>query len=226
MILPNLMPNEAVGGVYPNQITKVWEYYDSEKLANLKDGDVLFLDEVFNGTLKQTLDAMLNVLGERRLGSGKKMADVMIVAASNPQGLISLTPQIKERFIKYDLTFNATEFCKYLKDKYLIPENLGVLIANLVTKEKFEIGQWNYHSARSLDKAINQIALDADSPYYDFLLPILSKEIPLPCDLGEKKKGENYPFIDLLKAFATKENEVEKVVDGELVKVREKLLQL
>jgi len=110
MTLSQRMPNEVVGMMMPNVNTGKLEVFDSYELESLNDGDILFIDEVFNGTLKQTLDAMLNVLGQRRLGSGKMMADVMIVAASNPQGLINLTPQIKERFIKYELKFDKLEY--------------------------------------------------------------------------------------------------------------------
>jgi hypothetical protein len=59
-------------------------------------------DEMFNGTLKQTLDAVLNFLMDRVLMSGKPLADA-IVAASNPEGMIPLTPQIKERVIMYHI---------------------------------------------------------------------------------------------------------------------------
>jgi hypothetical protein len=179
MVLPNLMPNECVGGVYPNAKTKVWEFYDSEKLSSLKDGDCLFLDEVFNGTLKQTLDAMLNVLGQRRLGSGKKMADVMIVAASNPQGLINLTPQIKQRFIRYDLKFNAKDFQQLMYLKYGMVESISKNLCLLINKEKFENTDWDYMTPRSIQKAINQIGCDLSSSYDELLLPILNEKIPL-----------------------------------------------
>lgn len=208
MVLPNLMPNEAVGGVYPNQETKVWEFYDSEKLSNLKDGDVLFLDEVFNGTLKQTLDAMLNVLGQRRLGSGKMMADVMIVAASNPQGLINLTPQIKERFIRYDLKFNKEEYQSYLKAKYGMPEKISNNLCILINKETFESTLWDFLTPRSIEKAINQIGCDLESPYSDILLPYLSQEIQSPMDISALgvAKGENVPYLNILKLFIKNDN--------------------
>lgn len=211
MVLPNLMPNEAVGGVYPNQERRVWEFYDSEKLANLKDGDCLFLDEVFNGTLKQTLDAMLNVLGQRRLGSGKKMADVMIVAASNPQGLINLTPQIKERFIRYDLKFNSDDFKEYFKDSYGIPEAISNNFCLLINKEKFEPTSWNYNSARSIEKAINQIACDLSSPYDDILIPILSATIKAPSNITSLgvKKDEDVEYIKILKLIIKNKNDKE-----------------
>lgn len=201
MVLPNLMPNEAVGGVYPNQTTRVWEFYDSEKLSCLKDGDCLFLDEVFNGTLKQTLDAMLNVIGQRRLGSGKKMANVMIVAASNPQGLINLTPQIKERFIKYDLKFNKEGYQTYLKNKYGMPETISQHLCTLIGKEKFESNEWNFNTPRSIEKAINQIGCEIESPYSDILLPFLKQKIKSPMDISllNIKKEEEVEYINILK---------------------------
>lgn len=208
MVLPNLMPNEAVGGVYPNQTSKTWEFYDSEKLTCLNDGDVLFLDEVFNGTLKQTLDAMLNVLGQRRLGSGKKMADVMIVAASNPQGLINLTPQIKERFIRYDLKFNAEEYCEYLDDKYGVLSSISKQFCTLINKEKFDSNEWNYITPRSIEKALNQIGCDLKSPYDDVLLPLLKTKTTLTKDFKELnyKKREEVEYLTLLKVLIQANN--------------------
>lgn len=222
MVLPNLMPNEAVGGVYPNQKERIWEFYDSEKLSSLNDGDCLFLDEVFNGTLKQTLDAMLNVLGQRRLGSGKKMADVMIVAASNPQGLINLTPQIKERFIRYDLKFNSEEYQVYLKNKYGIPESISSHLCTLINKEKFEPNDWSFVTPRSVEKAINQIGCELKSNYDDVLLPYLTKTIESPMDIKKLnvKKGEQVEYLSILKLLIASNNL--KLRDAEELKLKEK----
>ena len=112
-ILSQRMANEVAGGMMPNSETRMWEMYDSFELRNLKDGDIWFIDETFNGTLKSTLDAVLNLLQGRVLPSGIKLADIMIVAASNPQGLIHLTPQIKERFTMYELKFDSNGLCDY-----------------------------------------------------------------------------------------------------------------
>ena len=110
MTLSQRMPNEVVGMVMPDVKSGTLKVFDSYELSSLTDGDILFIDEVFNGTLKQTLDAFLNLLEDRTLPSGKKMANIMIVGASNPQGLINLTPQIKERFIRYDPKFSKEEY--------------------------------------------------------------------------------------------------------------------
>lgn len=209
MVLPNLMPNEAVGGVYPNQLTKIWEYYDSEKLTCLNDGDVLFLDEIFNGTLTATLNAMLNLLGQRVLGSGKKLADVMIVACSNPQGLINLTPQIKERFIRYDLKFNKTEYQAYLQNKYGIPYSISNNLCTLIGKEKFEHDSWNFNTPRSIEKAINQIGCDLVSPYNELLIPFLSEELASPMDVTALSisKGDKIEYIKILKLILQNTND-------------------
>jgi hypothetical protein len=71
------MPNEVIGMLMPD-LTNNKMVSDIEDLLSLEDGDILFFDEMFNGTLKQTLDAVLNFLMDRVLMSGKPLADVMI----------------------------------------------------------------------------------------------------------------------------------------------------
>lgn len=207
--LSQRMPNEVVGGLMPNKDTKTWEVYDSEELQTLNDGDVLFFDEVFNGTLKQTLDAMLNLLEDRTLPSGKKLANVMIVAASNPQGLINLTPQIKERFVRYDLKFSRSEYQNLLKEKYGMPDSVSSNLCKLISKEKFEHDMWNYTTPRSIEKAINQIGCDLISPYDDVLIPYLSEELEMPLTITEESitKGEKVSYLKLLKLIVKSQND-------------------
>jgi hypothetical protein len=210
--LSQRMPNEVVGMMMPDRNTGKLVVYDSYDLVNLKDGDILFFDEVFNGTLKQTLDAVLNLLEDRMLPSGKNLADVMIVAASNPQGLINLTPQIKERFIKYDLVFNEKEYQTYLKEEYAMPKSISKNLCILINKEKFE-SAWDYITPRSVEKAINQIGCDLESPYDDLLIPYLSEEIESPGNIDSLniKKDEKIPYIQLLKLFIKNKNQKENV---------------
>jgi hypothetical protein len=225
--LSQRMPNEVVGGLMPDKDSKTWEVYVSHELKSLKDGDILFFDEVFNGTLKQTLDALLNLLEDRMLPDGTHLADVMIVAASNPQGVINLTPQIKERFIKYDLKFDAIEFQNYLKYKYGMPNTISSNLCTLINKEKFELdgaASWNYLTPRSIEKALMQMGCDGDSPYKDMLLPFLSEEIIAPADILpiDAKKGDNIKYIELLKLivqlkYNVTDNKEEEKVAKEVV---------
>ena len=210
--LSQRMPNEVVGMVMPDVASGKLVVYDSHELNSLRDGDVLFFDEVFNGTLKQTLDAVLNLLEDRMLPSGKKLANVMIVAASNPQGLINLTPQIKERFIRYNLKFNTYEFQNLLKNKYGMPESVSSHLSMLINKEKFEQNEWDFVTPRSIEKAINQIGCDLQSPYDDIILPFLVKEIVSPMDIISLniKKGENVEYLTLLKLIIKNDNKNQK----------------
>jgi len=207
--LSQRMPNEVAGGVMPSMDKGVWEVLDNAQLSELKDGDILFFDEVFNGTLKQTLDAVLNLLEDRTLPSGKKLADIMIIAASNPQGLINITPQIKERFIRYDLVFDANSYKNYLKDTYGIPSIISSMLCSLIYKEKFEPNTWNYITPRSVEKAINQIACELKSPHDDLLLPILKQEIESPMDLKSLSinKGDKVEFLTLFKEIIKYKND-------------------
>lgn len=208
--LSQRMPNEVSGGVMPDLQSQIWETLDNGQLANLKDGDVLHFDEVFNGTLKQTLDSFLNLIEDRILPSGKPLADIMIIASSNPQGLINITPQIKERFIRYDLIFNKTEFEEYMKDKYGMPYNISSQLSNLIIKEKFE-SNWNYNSGRSLEKAVLQIGYDLISPYTDILIPILTLPIKCPIELKtlDIKKGDEVSYLILLRYILKEINDLE-----------------
>jgi len=209
--LSQRMPNEVVGMVMPDINTNRLLVFDSHQLEALEDGSILFFDEVFNGTLKQTLDAVLNLLEDRMLPSGKKLANVMIVAASNHQGLINLTPQIKERFITYNLKFNKEEFQVYLKNKYGMPEVISNNLCILINKEKFEPVSWDFVTPRSVEKAINQIGCELQSPYDDLLLPYLNVEIELPVDNKElnAKQGDKVSYLNILKLIIKHKNDQE-----------------
>jgi hypothetical protein len=207
--LSQRMPNEVISMMMPNSKTGKLEIFDSLEISMLKSGDILFFDEVFNGSLKQSLDAVLNFTEDRITPSGKIIDGIMIIAASNPQGLINLTPQIKERFIRYDLKFNSEEFQAYLKEKYGIPEIISINLCNLINKEKFEHDSWNYITPRSIEKALNQIGCDLQSPYDDMLLPFLNEKITLPEDKSFGKKGEEIEFLKILKFIIKAQNEIQ-----------------
>jgi hypothetical protein len=199
--LSQRMPNEVIGMLMPDLQNNEMVSLDSKDLLSLKDGDILFFDEMFNGTLKQTLDAVLNFLEDRILMSGRSLADVMIVAASNPEGMIPLTPQIKERVVLYNIAFKAVDFTQYLIDKYYMPDNIATNLSSIVHKESFsDINKWNYNSARSVEKAINAIGRGVPHPNETVFKATLAVSIELPIDLPEidKVKGDKIPYIDLL----------------------------
>ncbi len=206
--LSTRMPNEVVGMVMPDLVNNQMVLLDSHQLTNLNDGDIVFFDEVFNGTLKQTIDAFLNLLEDRILLSGKKLADVLIVAASNHQGLINLTPQIKERFVKFELTFDKEEYQDLLKNRYGMPLFISEHLCTLIKKEKFE-GSWDYVTPRSVEKAINQIGCELETPYDTLLLPFLNEKMECPRDIDSIniKKGNQVEYLNLLKLIIKQKND-------------------
>lgn len=222
MILSQLMPMEVSGCTMPDLQSRKMIICDSELLLGLKDGDILFIDECLTA-MKQTLDAFLNLIQDRTLPSGAKLADILIIACSNPQGMPNLSPAIKQRFIRYDLKFNTEEFQEFMKMKYGMPESISKNLATLINKEKFEHETWNYATPRSIEKSINQIGCELESPYSDVILPYLKQTLVAPVDIASinKKKGEEVEYLDLLKLIIKNSNRPIKVEEKAPRKKRE-----
>ena len=151
-------------------------YFDFDKLLNLKDGDIVIFDELLNAN-PMVLNALLTLLENRRMISGKKLADIMFVAAANPQGATILTPQIKERFIFYDVKFDKKMWGQYMYNKYGIIDVILDQLIILIENEKFENSRYNYFTPRSIDKAINMMIHNVVTPYKKDLNPILGNLI-------------------------------------------------
>lgn len=209
MILSQLLPMEVSGILMPDAKSKKMIACDSEILLSLRDNDILFLDECLTA-LPQTLNAFLNLLTDRTLPSGEKLADIMIVSASNPQGIPNLSAAVKQRFVRVDLTFNADEFQTYFKDKFGMPEVVSKNLALLVQKEKFDSANFNYITPRSIEIALNMIGVECESPYDDVLLPFLKHEIVLENSYADLnyKKGDKIEYLTVLKTIIKKRNEV------------------
>ena len=176
VIAATKMPHEFQGCAIPNHTTQLMTYYDYDELLNLKDGDILFLDELLNAN-PMILNAFLTVLEDRVLPSGRKLANIMIVAAANPQGAVSLTPQIKQRFIWYDIKFDKNSWKKYMS-KFLITDEIFEALCVLIQNENFTSSDKNYYTPRSIVKALKMMLVDVKTPYSSKLKPIFDMLIP------------------------------------------------
>lgn len=165
------MPHEFSGLAMPDNKTKKMTYYDYDVLLDLRDGDILFLDELLNAN-PMILNAFLTVLENRVLPSGRKLANIMIIAAANYQGAASLTPQIKERFIFYDVKFDKNSWKEYMS-KYLITDQIFESLCALILNERFLSSEHNYYTPRSIVKAINMMIDGIYTPYEIKLKPVL-----------------------------------------------------
>lgn len=154
-------PFEISGLAMPNKERNKMVYLDYDMLENLKDGDIIFFDEILNGN-PAVLNACLTLLESRQTISGKKLPKVMIVAAANPQGNPPLTPQIKERFIWYDVSFDSSSWKDYMKKKYSMPVNISSMLVTEIKQESFD--EYNYHTPRSIEKTLMMLIKDVPIP--------------------------------------------------------------
>jgi MoxR-like ATPase len=178
-------------------------YFNFDRLEDLKDGDILFFDELLNGN-PVVLNACLTILEQRKFISGKDLPNIMIIAAANPQGMSPLTPQIKERFVWYNVKFEQEMWQEYMIDKYQLTEPIVKKLSHLISKEEFTNN--NFFTPRSIDKAVNMLINEVNTPYQASIEPILSYMIKNPfsevVSLPNGKElaaGEMMSWLDLIK---------------------------
>jgi hypothetical protein len=203
LITSQMSPFEISGIAMPNKTTKKMTYFNFDKLEDLVDGDILFFDELLNGN-PVVLNACLTILEQRRFISGKPLPNIMIVAAANPQGMTPLTPQIKERFVWYNTTFDAKMWSDYMFKKYGMLKNISSRLSSFIQEENFDTN--NFYTPRSLDKAVNMIIHGVPTPYEAAIKPIL--EVPVEnkttkivkLDNGEEMlPNENISWLKLVR---------------------------
>ena len=175
IIASQLMPHEVSGMLLPVHAQKEVEYFDTKMFTSLQDGDILFFDELLNANT-MVLNACLTILENRELISGKKLPKIMIVAAANPQGATIITPQIKERFIWYNINFDKNAWKKYLS-KFMITDEIFEQLCVLIQNESFNSSEKNYFTPRSIVKAIKMMIADVKTPYENKLNTILNNLI-------------------------------------------------
>ena len=201
LITSQMSPFEISGIAFPDKASKKMTYYNFDKLENLKDGDILFFDELLNGN-PVVLNACLTMLEQRRFISGKSLPDIMIVAAANPQGMTPLTPQIKERFVWYDVKFNRHMWQNYMNEKYYMPSSISDRLVKLILEETFT--GHNFNTPRSLDKATNLLINKVPASDYEKEIKlILNTLIHNPIenvDLGDRtlEKDEMISWLELM----------------------------
>ena len=158
IIASQILPNEVSGITMPVDSSHSMEIYDHARLSSLKDGDILFFDELLQAS-PQTLSACLTLIQERRLMSGKKLPDIMIVAAANKLPSATMIPmQIRQRFLFVDVTWDYEAWKKWNEKKYHISIPSG-------TKSMVNFNDKGYNTLtpRTLSKLIDWRAKAGDN---------------------------------------------------------------
>lgn len=115
IIASQILPSEVSGMTMPNQETKSMDIFDHYRLSHMKDGDILFFDELLKGQ-QQVLNACLTLIQERRLMSGTKLPDVLVIAAANPLATpLQLPLEIRQRFMFVEVEWDQHQWVEYMK---------------------------------------------------------------------------------------------------------------
>lgn len=130
-ILSNTVPSEVSGIRMPDPESKRMEVFDDMRMASLKDGDILFFDEILEAP-PMLWSACLTLIQDRIMASGRKLPDVFIVAASNKVASPGIIPaSTRDRFQFIELKFDFYHWCDWFEDKYGIrpAPSFGTLIS-------------------------------------------------------------------------------------------------
>ena len=160
IIASQILPSEVSGITMPDKEAGGMTVYDHVRLSSLKDGDILFFDELLQGQ-QQVLSACLTLIQERRLMSDKPLPDVMIVAAANPLANPSQLPAaIRDRFLFIGMQFSFAEWKQYMRDSQ------NIIIEDSMQNEidacDTTVAGWNSQTPRTVTKLCTFIRNNID----------------------------------------------------------------
>lgn len=178
IIASQILPNEVSGITMPDRDTHSMEIFDHYRLSHMRDGDILFFDELLQGQ-QQVLSACLTLIQERRLMSGRKLPDILIIAAANPLASpMQLRPEIRQRFMFVKVEWQHTKWVEYMKAKgfkgdYAI-EDLAKIVANRMGSDK----DWNTFTPRTATKLCEwMLATEGDEAVKQYIDDAFGREV-------------------------------------------------
>lgn len=160
IIASQILPSEVSGITMPDKEAGGMTVYDHVRLSSLKDGDILFFDELLQGQ-QQVLSACLTLIQERRLMSDRPLPDVMIVAAANPLANPNQLPAaIRDRFLFIGMEFDFFEWKQYMKNSQniIIEDSMQ----NEIDASDTNVTGWNAQTPRTVTKLCKFITNNID----------------------------------------------------------------
>lgn len=108
IVASRCVPSETVGMTMPDHDNRSMVIYNSMQLSSLKDGDILFFDELLEAD-QFVLSTLLTLIESREMADGTKLPDIQIVAATND----TISPEqlkgnIRQRFMFQRFKFNKS----------------------------------------------------------------------------------------------------------------------
>ena len=152
IIASQILPSEVSGMTMPNQETKSMDIFDHYRLSHMRDGDILFFDELLKGQ-QQVLNACLTLIQERRLMSGTKLPDVLIIAAANPlPNPMQLPLEIRQRFMFVNVTWDKGSWCDYMEGLGFDNRDSVDALSFMIASKMEEGTNWNTLTPRTATK--------------------------------------------------------------------------
>jgi len=166
-ILSNTVPSEVSGIRMPDKESKKMEVFDDSRMASLKDGDILFFDEILEAP-PMLWSACLTLIQDRIMASGRKLPDVFIVAASNQVASPGIIPaSTRDRFQFIELEFDASHWRCWFKDKYGVdPAELSLIVQE-------DSDQYNILTPRRITKLYTWLK-DSDDEAFEYKTRIIT----------------------------------------------------
>lgn len=164
IIASQILPNEVSGITMPVVESKAMEIFDHFRLSSLKDGDILFFDELLEAD-QLVLSACLTLIESRELMSGRKLPDIMIVAATNP----TIKPNMLKENIRQRFVWRKFELDTIGCQQYIIKTcgfDPGVEIVRMLVSTGEE---YNILTPRSLTKMCQWISEAKDEDEARFI---------------------------------------------------------
>ena len=220
-ILSNTVPSEVSGIRMPDKDSKRMEVFDDMRMASLKDGDILFFDEILEAP-PMLWSACLTLIQDRIMASGRKLPDVFIVAASNKVASPSVIPaSTRDRFQFIELSYDFDHWCKWFNEKFGVKPS-----DKLMSLIRGDSDQYNILTPRRvvklykwLKEGISETKVDVIEDMFDstvaHILVVMARNVPSPkrqimnavLNIGEDVSlpddFEAMPFRDMLDFLQT-----------------------
>lgn len=148
IVASRCVPSETVGMTMPDHKQRSMTIYNSMQLSSLRDGDILFLDELLEAD-QFVLSTLLTVIESREMADGTPLPDIQIIAATNdtipPE---QLKGNIRQRFMFQRFKVDSTQTKDYIK------KMTGLDLSSLDTTNALVSGgnDYNFLTPRSLTK--------------------------------------------------------------------------
>lgn len=157
IVASRCVPSETVGMTMPNHEHRSMEIYNSMQLTSLRDGDILFLDELLEAD-QYVLSTLLTVIESREMADGTPLPDIQIIAATND----TISPEQLKGNIRQRFMFQRF-YVDLKQTKEYIVKVTGIELSHDILSKVCDSGtDYNFLTPRSLTKLCLWLARSDD----------------------------------------------------------------